>query len=246
MEKGKALCLVAVLLASAGSVNAFDEHLKWTSVFQGEGISAYIYHYRIDCNERPDTFPELCKSYATGTYRSITSNPATYESYDRFSAHVTVPEDLKLVSSEGFVVGDEVCVGDRFGLQRGVSRGEFWNEGGDLDTPPIYWVDDVEEFSKELVKRALKRCEAGMEAYTTQEAKLIFSYDSTGYLVPADNALNNILEYLRSIGRFDAADELTGSEFPTELQYYNFDVIKNGEKVALIHQEQVGLGPAWY
>ena len=250
--------LFAAFVACAGFVNAFDERLAWTSVFQDAGFGDYAGHY---CNDQ-NAFPELCNIlntyYYSGStygmlydtpYESITSNPATFQNYDNFLAHVTVPEDLKLVSPDGSVVGDEVCVGDRFGLQAGVPKGEFWIEGGDIDSPPVYWVADVEEFSKGLVRDALKRCGEGMEAYTVKERKPVFNYDQyTMSFVPANNALNNLLEYLPSIGRSDAADELSGSEFSQDTlseaaiyaDYCLFaqapviDVIKNGEKIALI------------
>jgi len=62
-----------------------------------------------------------------------------------FVSKFTIPEDLKLVSSDGRVVADELCVGDEFRLQKGVNKGEYWQDGGNEDSPPIYWVDDVEK-----------------------------------------------------------------------------------------------------
>jgi len=62
-----------------------------------------------------------------------------------FVSKFTIPEDLKLVTPDGRVVADEVCVGDKFRLQKGVNKGEYWQDGGNEDSPPVYWVDDVEK-----------------------------------------------------------------------------------------------------
>ncbi len=68
-----------------------------------------------------------------------------------FETDLTIPGDLKLVSSDGSVINDEVCVGDSVKVVKGVNKGEYWNEGGNDDSPSIYWVDDVESFVSGLV-----------------------------------------------------------------------------------------------
>ncbi len=65
---------------------------------------------------------------------------------------ITVPEDLKMVSSDGQVIDDQLCVGDKFVLTKGVSKGEWWEKGGNLDSPPIYWVDDVEKLTDRIIE----------------------------------------------------------------------------------------------
>ena len=66
-------------------------------------------------------------------------------------AKITVPEDLKLVASDGYVINDEVCVGDKIKADKGVNKGEYWNDGGHEDSPPIQWVANVEKvFDKVL------------------------------------------------------------------------------------------------
>jgi hypothetical protein len=64
---------------------------------------------------------------------------------------ISIPEDLKIVTPDGNVVGDTLCVGDKFTLQKGVNKGEYFNDGGNEDTPAIYWVDDVEALTKKIV-----------------------------------------------------------------------------------------------
>jgi hypothetical protein len=58
---------------------------------------------------------------------------------------ITIPEDMKLVQKDGTVVGDELCVGDLFSLTRGPDKGEYFDDGGNMDTPSIYWVDSVQD-----------------------------------------------------------------------------------------------------
>jgi hypothetical protein len=84
------------------------------------------------------TLPQYCKK-------------TVYCSIFGLNTRITIPEDIKLVSSDGYVVGDEVCVGDKFKVVKGVAKGEFWDDGGDMDSPPVYWVDDVEALVKKLV-----------------------------------------------------------------------------------------------
>jgi hypothetical protein len=76
-----------------------------------------------------------------------------YCSVFEVNTRITVPEDVKLVTSDGYVVSDEICVGDEFKIAKGASKGEFWEDGGDVDSPAIYWVDDVEALVKELVSK---------------------------------------------------------------------------------------------
>ena len=69
------------------------------------------------------------------------------------NTRLTIPEDVKLVTSDGTVVGDEVCVGDKFKIEKGADKGEYWDDGGDMDSPPVYWVDDVEALVTKLVNQ---------------------------------------------------------------------------------------------
>jgi len=66
-------------------------------------------------------------------------------------AEITIPEDLKLVTRDGYVVKNELCTGDEFKFSKGVEKGEFWERGGHEDSPPIYWVDDVEELVLDIL-----------------------------------------------------------------------------------------------
>jgi len=66
-------------------------------------------------------------------------------------SRITIPEDLKLVTKDGSVVGDELCAGDLFSFGKGVNKGEYYDDGGNMDTPPIYWVDNVEDVVNKIM-----------------------------------------------------------------------------------------------
>ncbi len=65
---------------------------------------------------------------------------------------VTIPDDAKLVSSDGYVIRDEICADDTFTFEKGTDKGEWWFRGGVEDSPPIHWVDDVEKFVLDLLE----------------------------------------------------------------------------------------------
>ena len=67
------------------------------------------------------------------------------------TTHININDDLKLVKSDGNVVGDELCVGDKFTFNKGANIGEYFDDGGHSDTPPVYWVDNVEDMVKKLM-----------------------------------------------------------------------------------------------
>jgi hypothetical protein len=69
------------------------------------------------------------------------------------NTRVSIPEDVKLVTSDGYTVGDEICVGDKFTLAKGANKGEYWDDGGDMDSPPVYWITDVEATVTKLVNQ---------------------------------------------------------------------------------------------
>ncbi|MFZ2456604.1 MAG: hypothetical protein WAX07_09025 [Candidatus Altiarchaeia archaeon] len=69
------------------------------------------------------------------------------------NTRITIPEDVKLVTSDGYVVADEMCVGEKFTLAKGASKGEYWDDGGDMDSPPVYWIADVEAVVNKLVSQ---------------------------------------------------------------------------------------------
>jgi hypothetical protein len=73
-------------------------------------------------------------------------------------AQITVPANMHLVKSDGSVVGDELCAGDKFTFQKNIKNGEYtdnggetWTEGGAVDSPPIVWIDDVGAAAKEII-----------------------------------------------------------------------------------------------
>jgi len=77
--------------------------------------------------------------------------PSPLGSYSGLVAKITIPEDFKLVDSQNNVVGDEVCLGEKVSVMKGVSKGEYWSDGGHMDSPPIYWVPDVEKVARDVI-----------------------------------------------------------------------------------------------
>ena len=95
-----------------------------------------------DCNE---PIPLSCERYLAGKHISCDSSGCG------MLLKITVPEDFKFVDSFGNVVGDEICVGETVSVMKGVNKGEYWSDGGHEDSPPIYWVDDVEKVMDDVL-----------------------------------------------------------------------------------------------
>ena len=81
-------------------------------------------------------------------------SPGPVEGYTGFGAQITVPEDYKLVKSDGSLVGDELCLGEQFRVVSGNSKGEFWQDGGVCDSPPIEWVEDMDVVFEKVIDNA--------------------------------------------------------------------------------------------
>ena len=84
---------------------------------------------------------------------SFTDPNKAYDSIYTLSARVTVPEDLKLITPTNSVVSKEACAGENIKAVMGASKGEWWDDGGNADSPPVFWVDDVETLAKSLTSR---------------------------------------------------------------------------------------------
>lgn len=78
-------------------------------------------------------------------------------------ARITVSTSLNLVTPGGYSVGDELCVGDKFAVKKSADDGEFWNDGGHYDSPPIIWVEDAAKAAKEAIK-----CPGASYGYTSR------------------------------------------------------------------------------
>ncbi|MEM2918071.1 MAG: hypothetical protein QXY62_01015 [Candidatus Altiarchaeota archaeon] len=50
--------------------------------------------------------------------------------------------------------GDEVCVGDSFKLQQNSVGGDWWDDGGPVDSPPVYIVPDLGQAIWQISQRA--------------------------------------------------------------------------------------------
>jgi hypothetical protein len=231
-------CLLAGILLLSSPGYALEKKLMWSSIFQNEGFWDYQEHLS---SMNGAGVSALFRSYPAGY--TLNNNGVTGSQNDFWFARVSVPEDAKLVLSDGSVVGDEVCVGEGFRLEQGVNKGEFWNEGGNIDTPPIFWVEDVESFVAQRVLFALDRLNAGKTYYTTLPMKPFISYHlsprGSYELVPVPEGLDKIIEYLRSYGRADLANELAGSKFELSQDatgYATIYLVKGGKKIASIKE----------
>jgi hypothetical protein len=74
-----------------------------------------------------------------------------------FMPQLTVPADVKLVRTDGSVVGDELCVGDKFKVQSVLGKdgydgygGEVWQISG-YESPPVYWINNMGDAVKEII-----------------------------------------------------------------------------------------------
>ncbi|MEM2919041.1 MAG: hypothetical protein QXY62_06050 [Candidatus Altiarchaeota archaeon] len=67
-------------------------------------------------------------------------------------ARISVQRDIKLLDEEDNVIADEICYGDLVKIEEGTAKGEWWGDGGHEDSPPIYWIDSVEDFADRLMK----------------------------------------------------------------------------------------------
>ena len=130
------------------SCTAYAEtyHIMWSGTNQEEGwgLLVFYYCYNYPCVINGTTFSE--------DTRAPLNSDETGVEYDRFFALLTYSPNYDLVTSSGEVVGDELCAGDAFKAVYGVPKGEWWSDGGDLDSPPINWVPDVEKFTLDLIK----------------------------------------------------------------------------------------------
>jgi hypothetical protein len=114
---------------------------------------------------------------------------------------INIPEDYKLAMADGTVVGDEICVGDKLQLTKGVNKGEFYGDGGNDDSPPVYWVDDVEA----LVKKIMDYHEKTSSTWNTICAK---SVPADGFVDP----LSGVPVYTTSVPLLEApAAYVTGN-----------------------------------
>ncbi|MBI4173423.1 MAG: hypothetical protein HY519_01770 [Candidatus Aenigmarchaeota archaeon] len=66
-------------------------------------------------------------------------------------ASINIPEDMKLVTQDGFVITTETCPDQQITPQVGAKNGEWWFRGGVDDSPPIHWVDDVVAFVQDVM-----------------------------------------------------------------------------------------------
>ena len=82
---------------------------------------------------------------------AYTMSPLSSSVQVGFAFDLNVNEDFKLVTPDGITVSDEVCAGDKFKYVKGVDKGEYWWRGGCDDSPPIYWVDDLDKFFNDLM-----------------------------------------------------------------------------------------------
>jgi hypothetical protein len=160
---------------------------------------------------------------------------------DLFETRLTMPEDYKLVLSDGTVLGDEVCAGEKFHLQTGVNKGEFWQDGGDIGSPPIYWVDDVRELAYNLVKTKVDRYNQGVDLYPRRPYKGIFSYDYPGVewihpdlgetIITSKQQQENFRAYLKELGYVKLSQDLSNAQYSYSSDKFSISVKKDGKEI---------------
>ena len=255
--------LVLILAFFTNTVYAYDTSQSFYGLNQAE-IRFYEDALRIDpaWAQRAKIFDgmklddmgwkEQWDNHGVGYYEdySLVSFWATMAEMDRFDTRISIPEDLKFVGSDGYVLGDEVCVGDTFTLSKGENRGEFWLDGGAMDTPPVYWVDDVEELAYSLVKTKVQKHKAMQTTYPRTPLKKIFSLSGLLYYATNDtpNLLNSneqqadLRKYLKETGYVKESDQLVGAQYstpdydindPSSLKYIL--ITKGGSEIGRIH-----------
>ena len=154
MKRIMFLGLIALVLAQAA--HALETEAAFSGLNQEYEMDAY--KKTLGSDPKWSDRPELPDS------PEITEQ-VTGSTWDEFKTRLSIPEDVKLVSYDGTVVGDEVCAGERFRLRKGVNKGEFWQDGGDVDSPPIHWVEDVPELVYSLVKAKADKVASGGGGY---------------------------------------------------------------------------------
>ena len=172
----------------------------------------------------------------------ITINQTAWN-YDNFKYHLTIPEDIKLVSSGGYVLDDEVCAGESFSVQKAVNKGEWWFDGGDLGSPPINWTDDVRELVYSLVKTKYEKFRSGEEPYTLIPYRWLFNLSSDMQDVPNDETIlgsreqqENLRKYVIELGYVKESDELLGADYSEKFtdSFCGIIVEKNGRELATL------------
>ena len=138
---------------------------------------------------------------------------------------ITIPEDFKLVSSDGLVLGDEICVGESFKVSKGVNKGEYWSDGGHMDSPPIYWVDDVESVVQKLMDYHEKTLTKEKDIHTKQDIPEGFVDDLTHIPIHYDASaglFGNLLCSMKSNDDTKGADSELDSrkDFRQRGEYY--------------------------
>jgi hypothetical protein len=74
-----------------------------------------------------------------------------------FMPQLTVPAEVKLVGTDGRLVGDELCIGDKFKVQSSLRDGEYDGYGGEVwqisgyESPPVYWINNMGDAVKEVI-----------------------------------------------------------------------------------------------
>ena len=247
MKRIMFLGLIALVLAQAGY--ALETEEVFCGLNQGSGFMTYLMRLGGDPEwaERASVlFPgqDSCFYSRDPALQLNSWDPFGDSSgtWDWFMARLSIPEDFKLVSSDGHVVGDELCLGERFQLQKGVNRGEFWQEGGEMDSPPIYWVNDVQEMMYSLVKKKADACIAGRPPYTRRPFRELFRVNFWSNVdnetILGDKAQQeNFRQYLKEMGYVKLSEDLLDAQFEKEQLSSSPNRIvakKNGEEIAAI------------
>ena len=206
---------------------------------------------------------EFLDFYSPDTYPYVLDSEQTGIGGDEFFTCLSIPEDIKLVSSEGYVAEGEVCAGDKLRVQKGVNRGEFWQSGGDMDSPPIYWVPDVRELAYSLLKTKLDAYKEGRPLYPDKPFRVLFKaprsltvyvppdmydyyFNDSGTIVTSKEQQERFREYLKEMGYDNIYEDLQNAEYviePDELssdvlnvKLYKISIKKEGKELGFIRE----------
>ena len=229
----KILLLVLTALTTLAVFTPTSTALESKEVYFSLNQQGTFNNYKLVLSNEPE-WSARAKVFDETPYFSICS-VSTGCDFDAFDTHLSIPEDLKFVASDDTVLGDEACVGDSFHLEKGVEKGEFWQDGGTLDSPPIHWVSDVRELTYNLVKYKSdfydpNSAENYNRMYPQAPLKKLFTMQAFKdfLLLPPDTQTietsgeqqEAFRQYLKQMGYTKISEDLIGAQYTTQEDRY--------------------------
>ena len=69
-----------------------------------------------------------------------------------YNFYVDIDPRINFYTEDGYSVNTELCQGQKFKVDSSVQNGEWEEEGGYFDTPPVVWVDNITKFEEQVNK----------------------------------------------------------------------------------------------